>query len=81
MVVKKPSVDNNSLVKATLDWIANVGIDGMGALRPAESIAADYLDKSASVEDAINSLIAWRTAHAAGTGFIILVLAVLLRFL
>jgi hypothetical protein len=70
MTANKTKKEDNSLVKSTLDWIADVGINGMGLLPCAEDVAADYLSKAASVEDAINSLIAWRTVHAAGTGFI-----------
>lgn len=70
MVSTQPKKENSSLVKATLDWIADTGINGIGILKPAEELAADYVRTSASTEDAINSLIAWRTAHAAGTGFI-----------
>ncbi|MEH2279098.1 MAG: EcsC family protein [Nostoc sp.] len=36
----------------------------------AEQVAADHLSKAASIEDAINSVIAWRTTYATGTGFI-----------
>ena len=70
MVSTQSKKEKSSLVKTTLDWIANTGINGKGVLKPAEQIATEYMLTSASVEDAIDSLIAWRTAHAAGTGFI-----------
>jgi EcsC protein family len=63
--------DNSSnLVQIILQWIADAGINGLGVLPSAEQVAADHLSKAASVEDAINSVIAWRTTNAAGTGFI-----------
>ena len=70
MVSTQSKKEKSSLVKTTLDWIANTGINGKGVLKPAEQIATEYMLTSASVEDAIDSLIAWRTAHDAGTGFI-----------
>jgi hypothetical protein len=69
MVSANASVDSN-LVRSTLEWVVDAGINGLGALPSAEKIAADHLSKAASVDDAINSIIAWRTTHAAGTGFI-----------
>ncbi len=46
-----------------------LGLIGLGVLPSAEAVAADHLSKASSVEDAINSVIAWRTTYAAGTGF------------
>ena len=69
MVSHSNSGKRDNLVQSTLEWIADVGIKGMGVLPSAEAVAADHLSKTASVEDAINSVIAWRTAYAAGTGF------------
>jgi len=57
-------------VQALLELIINVGINGLGLLPSAEKVAADYLRKSVNVEEAINSLIAWRTSYTFGTGFI-----------
>jgi len=62
--------DNSNLIQTTLEWIADAGINGFGVLPSARQIAEDHLSKAASVEDAINSVIAWRTTYAAGTGFI-----------
>lgn len=62
--------ENSSLVQTTLEWVANAGISGLGVLPSAEQVAADHLSKAASVEDAINSVIAWRSTYAAGTGFV-----------
>jgi hypothetical protein len=60
---------NSNFVQLILDWIADVGIKGMGVLQSAEKVAADHLSKTATPEDAINSIIAWRTACAGATGF------------
>jgi hypothetical protein len=70
MVSSSTSDDKGNLVQSTLEWIANVGINGLGILPSAEEVADDYLKNTASVEEAIDSLIAWRTTHAAGTGFV-----------
>jgi EcsC protein family len=39
-------------------------------LPSAEEVAADHLADDGSVEKAIDSIIAWRTAYASGTGFL-----------
>jgi hypothetical protein len=70
MVSSSVDHDNGNLVQSTLQWIADAGINGLGVLPSAEQVAADYLSKAASVEDAINSVIAWRTTYAVGTGFV-----------
>ncbi|QSJ17677.1 EcsC family protein [Nostoc sp. UHCC 0702] len=70
MVSANTGDDNNNPIKATLEWIADAGINGLGILPSAEQVAADHLSKAASIEDAINSVIAWRTTYAAGTGFL-----------
>ncbi len=61
---------SSNLMRSTLKWIADAGINGLGVLPPAAEVAADHLSKAASVEDAIDSVIAWRTTYAAGSGFI-----------
>ncbi len=70
MVSASASDDNSNLIKATLEWIADAGINGLGVLPSAEQVAAEHLSKAASVEDAIDSVIAWGTTYAVGTGFI-----------
>jgi len=70
MVSSSAGDDSSNLIRSTLEWIADAGINGLGVLPSAEQVAADYLKEAASVEDAINSVIAWRTMYAAGTGFI-----------
>lgn len=70
MVSSSVNHDNSNLIQTTLQWIADSGINGLGVLPSAEQVAADHLSKAASVEDAINSVIAWRTTYAAGTGFV-----------
>lgn len=57
--------DNNPL-----DWIVKTAIEGFGILPPAEQVAENHRNKCKTTEDAINSVIAWRTAYAAGTGFV-----------
>jgi EcsC protein family len=64
------SSDDSNLVRSTLEWIADAGINGLGVLPSAQEVAADHLSKAESVEEAIQSVILWRTTYAAGTGFI-----------
>ena len=61
---------DSNLVQTTLEWIVDAGINGLGILPSAEEVAKDHLNDAASVEDAINSIIAWRTTYAVGTGFL-----------
>jgi len=70
MTSDSPNDDNNNLIQTTLEWITSSGINGMGILPSAKQVAEDHFNKSASIDDAINSIIAWRTTYAAGTGFI-----------
>lgn len=70
MVLAKANDNSGNLIEATLKWIANAGINGLGVLPSAEKVATDCLAKADTIEDAIDSLIVWRTAHAAGTGFV-----------
>lgn len=53
-----------------VQWIVDVGISGFGLLPSAEEVAAHHLAHTNTPEDAINSVIAWRTTHAVGTGFL-----------
>lgn len=70
MVSASASDFDSNLIRSTLEWIADAGINGLGVLPSAEEVAADHSSKAASIEDAIDSLIAWRMTYAAGTGFI-----------
>ena len=56
MVSSGASDDNSNLIRSTLEWIADAGINGLGVLPSAEEVAADHLSKAASVEDAIQLL-------------------------
>lgn len=62
--------DDSDFVQRILKWILDVGIDGFGFLPRAEKVAADHLKSTTNVEDAIESIITWRTAQAASTGFV-----------
>ncbi len=70
MVLAFPNEDKNDPARKIIEWIINIGINGTGFMPSAEQVSKDYRSKSASVEDAINSLIAWNTAYAAATGFV-----------
>jgi hypothetical protein len=70
MVSASTGSDNSNLIQTTLEWISDAGINGWGIWPSAQQVAEEYLSKADSVEDAIDSLIAWRTTYAAGTGFI-----------
>jgi hypothetical protein len=62
--------DDSSLVKKTLDWIVEAGVNGLGVLPSARKVAEDHLRSAGDVESAIDSIILWRTTYAAGTGFV-----------
>lgn len=70
MSASSSSNQDDSPQAKLLRWIIDVGINGFGILPSAEQIAADYRSQEKSVEDAIDSLILWRTTQAAGTGFL-----------
>jgi hypothetical protein len=57
-------------MKKPLDWIVDTGISGAIALPSASQLANNYLKASGNAEEAIDSIIAWRTIHACSTGFI-----------
>lgn len=61
---------NRNPIQELLEWIVDAAINGFGVLPPAKKVAEDHRRKTACVEDAIDSIIAWRTAYGAGTGFI-----------
>lgn len=62
---------NNDDVPAIIQWLVKTGIDGLGVLPSAQKVAKNHLDSSNDdQEKAINSIIRWRTTHAASTGFI-----------
>lgn len=70
MADASPNSDDSSLVKKTLDWIAEAGINGLGVLPSAKKVADDHLRNTGDPESAIDSIIFWRTTYAAGTGFV-----------
>jgi hypothetical protein len=70
MADASPNGDDSSLVKKTLDWIAEAGINGLGVLPSAKKVADDHLRNTGDPESAIDSIIMWRTTYAAGTGFV-----------
>ncbi|OKH29529.1 hypothetical protein NIES2101_43290 [Calothrix sp. HK-06] len=54
-----------------LNWLVSVGIQGLGVLPCAQKVAQDHLEACGNdKEKAIDSIIAWRTTYAAGTGFV-----------
>lgn len=63
-------VAQNDLMHQLLHWIIDVGINNIGPLASAEQVAVYHAANTNSVEDAIESLITWHTAYAAGTGFL-----------
>jgi hypothetical protein len=54
----------------TIDWIIDVGIKGFGFLPSAQNVAEHHRKTCKTTEEAIDSVIAWRTAYATGTGFV-----------
>lgn len=71
MTLVSSNSDKNDPIKKLLDWIVNVGINGLGVLPSAQKVAEDHLCSCEyNVDKAIDSIIKWRTAYAAGTGFV-----------
>ena len=68
--INTDSNKNGNLVTSTLEWITNAEVNGLGVLPSAEKVAADHLNDADSIDDAINSIIVWRTTYAVGTGFV-----------
>lgn len=68
--INTDSDKNGNLVTSTLEWITNAGVNGLNVLQSAEKVAADHLNDADNIDDAINSIIAWRTTYAVGTGFV-----------
>ena len=63
---------DDSLVQSTLNWIIEAGINGFGVLPSASRVASDHLKDAVDLDSAIESIINWRTAYAAGSGFVAL---------
>jgi hypothetical protein len=61
---------NNQFVEILLNRLIDFGIGGAGILPSAERLAANYLSKSANIDEAIDSLIRWQKACAGSTGFV-----------
>jgi hypothetical protein len=65
-----PEDQDGSLIQSTLNWIVVAGINGFGVLPSAKKVASDHLKDAVDLESAIESIINWRTAYAAGSGFV-----------
>jgi hypothetical protein len=61
---------DSSPVQTALSWIVDAGINGFGILPSAKKVASDHLKDSADPQAAIEAIINWRTAYAAGSGFV-----------
>ena len=61
---------SDSVIAKILDWIVDVGINGLGFLASAQNVAEHHRKSCKTTEKAIDSVIAWRTAYAGGTGFV-----------
>jgi hypothetical protein len=57
-------------ISQILDWIVDMGIKGCGFLPSARDLAEHHKKACKTTEEAIDSVIAWRTAYATGTGFL-----------
>ena len=65
-----PEDNDSNIVQSTLNWIVEAGINGFGVLPSARKVANDHLKDADDPDSAIESIINWRTAYAAGSGFI-----------
>ncbi|EAZ89214.1 hypothetical protein CY0110_06674 [Crocosphaera chwakensis CCY0110] len=65
------NMPNNDDVPDIIQWLVKTGINGLGVLPSAQEVAENHLAScNYDKEKAINSIIRWRTTHAASTGFI-----------
>lgn len=73
-MIATPSLSGKPLgqdaIQSALNWIVETGVSGLGVLPSAKSVAAEHLAKTSDPEAAIESIINWRTAYAAGSGFL-----------
>ena len=65
-----PEDNDRSIIQSTLNWIVEAGINGFGVLPSARKVANDHLRDAVDLDSAIESIINWRTAYAAGSGFV-----------
>lgn len=65
-----PEDNDRNIVQSTLNWIVEAGINGFGVLPGARKVANDHLKDAVDLDSAIESIINWRTAYAAGSGFV-----------
>lgn len=61
---------NETILLQVLEWSYGKVIGGAGFLGSAHDLAQEYLQKSSSNRQAVESLINWQTAKCATTGFI-----------
>jgi hypothetical protein len=64
------SHSNESAIQSALNWIIEAGVNGFGVLPGARKVAEDHFRRADDPETAIESIIGWRTAYAAGSGFV-----------
>ncbi len=62
--------DDNNPINSLLNWVIDAAVNGFGPIPSAEEAARHYRDTNSSIEDAINSLIGWRTTYGASVGFV-----------
>ncbi|AMN31976.1 EcsC family protein [Clostridium perfringens] len=61
---------NESMIMQTLDWSYDKALNGLPGMETAEELAYKYIDKSNSINEAIDSFIRWQTTKCATSGFI-----------
>lgn len=55
---------------SVLDWAYDASINGLPKMGSAEELANDYLNKSSSLESAIDSLVTWQIGKCTTSGFL-----------
>jgi hypothetical protein len=61
---------NLDILMKSLDWAFDKAINGLPGSDTAEELAENYLRKSKSVDQAVNSLISWQISKCATSGFL-----------
>ncbi len=70
MTTTKGSFDDDYQGSKLIQWLHKVTIDGGGFLQSAEDFSNAQRKNTKTDKEAINAMIRWRTAYAAGTGFV-----------
>jgi uncharacterized protein (DUF697 family) len=61
---------NHNIIMKSLDWAYDKSLNGLPGMDTAQELAMNYILKSKTNEEAVNSLIKWQTSKSATSGFL-----------